>query len=146
LLFLSSGALIVAVLIFFGLWPTLFFVLQAVVGIVLLMTAAYIQHYGILRKDDIHLEAHHVWDSNYRLSNWINFGVQRHAAHHLAPTRLYVTHRSYQEAPELPAGYPAMITLALVPFFWMRVMNHRVPARAMPRPSGRNDNVFTHIT
>lgn len=126
--FLSSGALIVAVDVFFGLWPTVFFVLQSAVGIVLLMTAAYIQHYGILRKDDINLKADHVWDSNYRLSNWINFGVQRHAAHHLAPTRLYVTHPRYQEAPELPAGYPAMITLALVPFFWMRVMNHRVPA------------------
>jgi alkane 1-monooxygenase len=110
----------------FGSLAALFFVLQASVGILLLMTTAYIQHYGLVREDSSHFRAHHGWDSHYRLSNWINFDVQHHASHHIAPTRLFVRHQSYAETPELPAGYPAMIVLAMVPPIWNRVMNQRI--------------------
>ena len=73
------------------------------------------------------LASQHVWDSNYKLSNWINFGVQRHASHHLAPRRYYPTHVDFDDSPELPFGYPTMIMIALCTPLWMKVMNSRLP-------------------
>jgi alkane 1-monooxygenase len=124
--FVGSGLLIGAVTWLLGIRSGMFLIAQAVVGILLLMTAAYIQHYGIVRPEKSKLTPDHIWDSHYRLSNWINFGVQRHASHHLAPTKLYPRHVNYPIAPELPFGYPAMIAIALLPPVWMRLMNPRV--------------------
>lgn len=126
LAFSGSGILVGAVTSLLGLRSGMFLISQALVGILLLMTAAYIQHYGIVRPERSRLMPHHVWDSHYRLSNWINFDVQRHASHHLAPTRPRLQHVHYQVAPELPFGYPAMIAIALLPPLWMRLMNPRV--------------------
>jgi alkane 1-monooxygenase len=38
--------------------------------------------------------------------------------------------RTVPEAPQLPAGYPTMVLLALLPPLWFAVMDPRVPARA----------------
>jgi alkane 1-monooxygenase len=35
--------------------------------------------------------------------------------------------RTVADAPQLPAGYPAMVLLALVPPLWFAVMDRRVP-------------------
>ena len=42
--------------------------------------------------------------------------------------RPYQTLRSVSGAPQLPAGYPTMVLLALLPPLWFRVMDPRVAA------------------
>jgi|APFre7841882724_1041349.scaffolds.fasta_scaffold04347_8 alkane 1-monooxygenase len=116
-----------------GVAGVVFFVAQAIVGIGLLETVNYIEHYGLERKrlPDGRYEpvgVLHSWDSSSRLTNFYLFQLQRHADHHKYARRPYQILRHTREAPQLPAGYSAMILLALAPPLWFRVMNPRAEA------------------
>ena len=43
------------------------------------------------------------------------YHLQRHSDHHANPLRRYQALRHFDEAPQLPTGYAAMIVLALGP-------------------------------
>lgn len=110
-----------------------FFVAQAIFGVALLETVNYIEHYGLERKrlPDGRYEPvgpRHSWDSSSRLTNFYLFQLQRHADHHRYARRPYQILRHTPAAPQLPAGYSAMILIALVPPLWFRVMNRRAEA------------------
>jgi alkane 1-monooxygenase len=48
--------------------------------------------------------------------------------------------RHFEESPQLPSGYPAMMLLSLIPFMWFREMNPRVQALQTPsRNTSRED-------
>ena len=122
----------------FGWRGLVLYLAQATIGFLVMMIAAYIEHYGVLREvdDDGTLEridARHSWDSNYFLSGAISFNVQRHSDHHLKATKQYPLLQSHETAIELPAGYQAMIALALVPPLWRRVMDPLVPMEMVER-------------
>jgi alkane 1-monooxygenase len=54
--------------------------------------------------------------------------LQRHSDHHANPLRRYQTLRSFDESPQLPAGYATMVVTALIPPLWRRVMDPKVLA------------------
>ncbi|WP_374602530.1 hypothetical protein [Niveibacterium sp.] len=54
--------------------------------------------------------------------------MQRHSDHHAHAARRYQILRHMAAAPQLPAGYAALVLLALVPPLWRRVMDPRVAA------------------
>lgn len=115
----------------FGLAGLGFFVAQGLVAIGVLETVNYLEHYGLRRRKNSdgryeRTNHHHSWNSNYLLSNLITFQLQRHSDHHANPQRRYQVLRHFDDSPQLPAGYSAMIVLALIPPLWMRVMNPRV--------------------
>jgi alkane 1-monooxygenase len=100
----------------------------SVTGWLLLETVNYIEHYGLSRArgDDGRYERvrpAHSWNSNRTLGRLLLFDLTRHADHHAHPTRPYLDLRHFDEAPELPAGYPTSILLALVPPLWFAVMH-----------------------
>ncbi|MGL5861051.1 MAG: alkane 1-monooxygenase [Phycicoccus sp.] len=111
----------------------LFLVVQAVVGLTLLEAVNYVEHYGLLRQRDEHgryerVRPVHSWNNNHVVTNLLLYQLQRHSDHHENPARRFVALRHVDEAPQLPAGYAAMILLALVPPLWLRTMDHRVLA------------------
>ncbi|MGL5912469.1 MAG: alkane 1-monooxygenase, partial [Phycicoccus sp.] len=111
----------------------LFLVVQAVVGLTLLEAVNYVEHYGLLRQRDEHgryerVRPVHSWNNNHVVTNLLLYQLQRHSDHHENPARRFVALRHVDEAPQLPAGYAAMILLALVPPLWRRTMDHRVLA------------------
>lgn len=122
------------VLVAVGGWPALILlVLQAVMAIVLLETVNYLEHYGLLRlKDDSGryepCGPQHSWNSNQTVTNVLLYQLQRHADHHANPQVSYQALRHFDEAPQLPAGYAAMVPLAWVPPLWRHVMDDRVLA------------------
>jgi alkane 1-monooxygenase len=132
---------LITALLFFAVfdWRGMFlYIAQAIIGFLVMMIAAYIEHYGVLRivNDDGTLErisAHHSWDSYHFLSGAISFNVQRHSDHHLKATKKYPLLESHESAIELPAGYQAMIALALVPPLWRKIMDPLVPAEMVAR-------------
>ncbi len=106
---------------------------QAAMAIVLLETVNYVEHYGLLRMktDSGRYEPcapEHSWNSNQTVTNLLLYQLQRHADHHANPQTPYQALRHVDEAPQLPAGYAAMIPLAWVPPLWRRVMDDRVLA------------------
>jgi alkane 1-monooxygenase len=116
-----------------GLGVLPFLLLQAVVGFSVLEVVNYLEHYGLLRERNPagryqKVDPRHSWNSDRLTTNVFLFQLQRHSDHHANPLRRYQTLRSFDTSPQLPAGYAAMLLLALIPPAWRRVMDKRVIA------------------
>jgi alkane 1-monooxygenase len=115
----------------FGGWTTLFFILAALQGVLLLETVNYIEHYGLQRKE---LAAGkyerampvHSWNSNHVIGRVTLFELSRHSDHHYLASRKYQILRHHDNSPQMPTGYPGMMILSLVPPAWFYVMNKRI--------------------
>ena len=125
---LAYLGLVTLVFGFTGLWVA---VAAAVFGFLMLETVNYIEHYGLLRRRNAagryeQVLPIHSWNSNHELGRIFLYELTRHSDHHYRATRKYQILRAYEEAPQLPAGYPACMLMALVPPLWFRVMDDRV--------------------
>lgn len=113
-------------------WMVLvYFVGAAFMGILLLETVNYIEHYGLYRNkinefryEDV--EPRHSWNSDHALGRLVLFELTRHSDHHYEPAKHYQLLDSMSGASQLPAGYPAMMLLSLFPPAWFAVMNGRL--------------------
>ena len=105
----------------------------AAIGVLLLESVNYIEHYGLVRARLPSgryepVTPRHSWNSEHELGRIVLYELTRHADHHYKSTRPYHALRYLPESPELPAGYPASILMALVPPVWRGVMDARVEA------------------
>lgn len=110
-----------------------FLVISAVVGFTLLEGVNYVEHYGLQRQKDAtgryeRVRPVHSWNNNHVVTNLLLYQLQRHSDHHENPNRRFVALRHVDEAPQLPAGYAAMILVALIPPLWRRIMDPRLAA------------------
>jgi alkane 1-monooxygenase len=123
------GGLMIA----FG-WEILpYLVLQALVGIWLLESVNFLEHYGMRRAKNAsgryeRPNPSHSWNSNNIGTNVLLYHLQRHSDHHANPLRRYQALRDFSESPVLPTGYAGMIVLTWVPALWRRVMDPKVIA------------------
>jgi alkane 1-monooxygenase len=107
------------------------FVSAALVGILLLETVNYVEHYGLQRERRPNgryerVRPHHSWNSNHPIGRALLFELSRHSDHHANPTRPYYVLRHFDESPQLPTGYPGMVLLSLIPTVWFAVMDPHV--------------------
>jgi alkane 1-monooxygenase len=115
-------------------WTVLpFLVLQSVYAASMLEVVNYVEHYGLLRQRDasgryVRCEPEHSWNSNHLVGNLLLYHLQRHSDHHAHPSRRYQALRHFATAPQLPAGYATMITVAYLPPLWFAWMDPRVMA------------------
>lgn len=117
----------------FGVRTIPFLILQAVVGFSLLEAVNYLEHYGLARQRTAagrpeKVTPRHSWNSDRVVTNIFLFQLQRHSDHHANPLRRYQALRSFDESPQLPAGYATMVVAALVTPVWRRIMDPRVLA------------------
>ena len=111
-----------------GMAGLVLFLIAALIGVLLLETVNYIEHYGLAREElaDGKYEriGHaHSWSSDNPVSRVLLFDLTRHADHHAHPGRRWSALRHVDDSPELPTGYPALILLSLVPPLWFAVMH-----------------------
>lgn len=104
------------------------FFIVAILGILLLETVNYIEHYGLTRNkvNENRYEQvapQHSWNSDHVLGRAVLFELSRHSDHHANPERPFQDLRSLETSKQLPFGYPAMMVLALFPAKWFQVMN-----------------------
>jgi len=123
--------LLSSIFYFFGSLVLWYFIIAAIMGIVQLESVNYIEHYGLYRnknKNGVYerVQRHHSWNSNHYLGRLILFELSRHSDHHYKANRPYQILESHKESPVMPAGYPAMMMLALFPPLFFRIMNPRV--------------------
>ncbi|MDK9556807.1 alkane 1-monooxygenase [Marinobacter sp. M216] len=128
-----SALALTAFAIAFGWLGAAFFLGQSFIAFTLLEIVNYLEHYGLHRRklDNGRYERttpEHSWNSNYFLTNVFLFHLQRHSDHHAYAKRRYQVLRHHEIAPQLPAGYAAMIVVAMFPSLWKRIMNPRVEA------------------
>jgi alkane 1-monooxygenase len=130
---------VVQTLVCVGIWLAVgplalgIFLAQSLVAIFLLETINYLEHYGLLRREIApgryeRVRPEHSWNASQRVSNWMLFNLARHSDHHFLASRHYAALRHYDDVPQLPASYAAMILVAMVPPVWKRVMDPRVIA------------------
>lgn len=125
--------LIVVIAVVFG-WKALAaFIAAALMGILLLATINYIEHYGLLRNEVApgryeRVLPKHSWNSDHMLGRLILFELSRHSDHHYKASRKYQILKHHDESPQMPTGYPGMMLLTLLPPAWFKVMNPRVKA------------------
>ncbi len=108
-----------------------FFCLQSLIAILLLESVNYIEHYGIVRREISpgkyeRVNPLHSWNGSQLISNLVLFQLQRHSDHHAYASRPYQVLRHFDEAPQLPFGYSAMILISYVPPLWFALMNPRL--------------------
>lgn len=120
----------ISIILIFSLEVWLYYLCSAFIGIVLLETVNYIQHYG-LRRTKIEDEYErvspiHSWNSDYPLGRIFLFELSRHSDHHHIATRKYQVLRTIDSSPQMPTGYPGMMLLALVPPIWFRIMDKKI--------------------
>lgn len=133
----AQAAMLLAIAVVFGPVALAGFVAAGAGGFLLLETVNYVEHYGLARQRNDkgvyeRVQPHHSWNSNRPGGRMFLFDLTRHSDHHANATRKYQVLRHFDDAPELPAGYPAMILLALCPPLFQAVME-----RALRRWDGR---------
>jgi alkane 1-monooxygenase len=123
-------ALLAAIAALFGAEVMAWFIGAALIGILLLETVNYIEHYGLRRKrkGDTYERTLpiHSWNSDHPLGRMILLELTRHSDHHYMASRTYQVLRHFDASPQLPAGYPAMMALAFFPPLWFRVMDREI--------------------
>ena len=130
---LISAVLSASAVLLWGWMGLVFFFAQSVIAILQLEAINYIEHYGLQRREispGVYEEAdtRHSWNTHQRLTNHALFNLGRHADHHNFAGRRYQLLRHEPGAPQMPAGYGAMLLLAFFPPLWRRVMDPRVAA------------------
>jgi alkane 1-monooxygenase len=118
---------------FWGATSMIAAVIASFIGILLLESANYIEHYGLRRKKlpNGHYEPVlpcHSWSSNHELGRIALYELTRHSDHHYKSTRKYQILKHYDESPQLPYGYPSCILISLIPPLWFGIMNKKLAA------------------
>ncbi len=123
--------LLIAVIFFcFGWFVTLAFIAAAIISKLFFETINYIEHYGLRRKKrgDTYEKVLpvHSWNSNQDVGRIMLFELTRHSDHHYKASRKYQVLRNYENVPQMPAGYPAMLLLSFIPPLWFYVMHRQI--------------------
>ena len=116
---------------FFGTFVMLAFLAAATFGILQLETVNYIEHYGLLRKQNEHgryerVKRTHSWNSDHVVGQAMLFNLSRHSDHHYNGAKHYQLLKTLPESPQMPTGYPGMMLLSLFPPLWFSVMHKKL--------------------
>ena len=122
---------VIVIYYFFGGMSAILFVVAALMGGLLLETVNYIEHYGLSRtptgtEQYERVQPHHSWNSNHIIGRLMLFELSRHSDHHYLASRKYQILRSFDNAPQMPTGYPGMILLSLFPPIWFKIMHQQI--------------------
>lgn len=128
---IANLILLLAIYYLFGLKTLLGFSAAAVIGILLLETVNYIEHYGLLRKKNElgvyeQVKHQHSWNSDHPIGRTLLFNLSRHSDHHYNGSKKYQILKSLPSSPQMPTGYPGMMVLAVFQPLWFLVMNKRL--------------------
>ncbi|MDA8886310.1 alkane 1-monooxygenase [Bacteroidia bacterium] len=115
----------------FGTPVLLYYILATLIGILLLESINYLEHYGLLRKKISEaayerVQDKHSWNSDHILGRYLLFELTRHSHHHANSLVKYPDLLSREGSPQLPTGYPGMILLSLVPPLFFKVMDKKL--------------------
>ncbi|MBK8515276.1 MAG: alkane 1-monooxygenase [Saprospiraceae bacterium] len=121
---------ILGIYLIFGLVVLIFYLISAFIGISLLETVNYIEHYGLRRKEFQGKYERtmpvHSWNSNHPVGRLLLLELSRHSDHHFLANRKYQILRHFDESPQMPTGYPGMVLLSFFPPLWFKVMHKEI--------------------
>jgi len=127
----ASLALAIAAGAAWGMASVGFLAAAAAIAVFELELVNYIEHYGLRRARTADgrwepVDHRHSWNADTAVVNAFLLNLQRHSDHHAHGGKPYTALDSDRRAPQMPAGYGAMVLLALVPPLWRAVMDRRI--------------------
>ena len=130
---IANVVLLFSIYYFFDLKVLLAFLSAAVIGILLLETVNYIEHYGLIRQKNEkgryeRVKHWHSWNSDHQIGRLMLFNLSRHSDHHYKASKKYQILDSLPESPQMPTGYPGMMMLAFLPPLWFSIMDKKINA------------------
>ncbi len=128
-----QGSYLLGVYSLFGRTGLMLSLIVAIIGIVLLETINYVEHYGLLRgKVESgryeRMGKIHSWNSNHIMGRVMLYELTRHSDHHYRAHKKYQLLNCHESSPQMPYGYPTSIVISLIPPLWFAIMNKRIPA------------------
>lgn len=128
---IANIVLLLSIYFFFGINVLIAFTAVAIMGILLLETVNYIEHYGLLRNKSEsgvyeQVKHHHSWNSDHPIGRALLFNLSRHSDHHYNGSKKYQILESLASSPQMPTGYPGMMVLAVLQPLWFMVMNKKL--------------------
>lgn len=98
-----------------------------------LLLTDYVQHYGLMRKQDADgryepISPAHSWNAQHWFTRKLTLNAPLHSAHHWKPATPFNELTNIDGAPQLPKGPGRMSLIALFPRYWRRIMNPRLQA------------------
>ncbi|MFC7774864.1 alkane 1-monooxygenase [Flavobacterium sp. GCM10027622] len=123
---------LVTIISIFGTKGFLVALFSGIVGLLLLETINYIEHYGLMRKQTPsgryeRVTEKHSWNSNHILGRIILYELTRHSDHHYKSQKKYQILEYHDVSPQMPYGYPTSMVLSFFPPIWFNIMNKRIP-------------------
>ena len=109
----------------------LWFLAMAAIGITVLETINYVEHYGLVRKLEPNgryekVKPWHSWNSDHILGRIMLLELTRHSDHHYKASRKYQTLRSVSNSPQLILGYPGSLVVSWIPPLWFKIMDKQL--------------------
>jgi alkane 1-monooxygenase len=128
---ICNALVLSSIYFFFGQFVLFAFLGAAISGIMLLETVNYIEHYGLLRKQNEsgryeRVKRSHSWNSNHQVGQVLLFNLSHHSDHHYNGSKHYQLLKSLPESPQVPTGYPSMMLLSFFPPIWFLVINKKL--------------------
>ncbi len=123
--------LAVVIMLTFSFYTLLLFLASAAIGILLLESINYVEHYGLFRNKLAtgayeRVNETHSWNSDHVLGMYLLFELTRHSHHHENSLTNYQDLESMEKSLQLPTGYPGMIILALIPPLYFKAIHKRM--------------------
>ena len=128
---LAQISLLLILYMVFNIETMIAFIAAAVIGILMLETVNYIEHYALLRKRKDNgmyerVQPCHSWNSDHLIGRTILFELSRHSDHHYKASKHYQLLDSTPNSPQMLTGYPGMMLLALIPPLWFNIMHKQL--------------------
>ena len=128
---IANVILVSSIFYFFGISVLIAFLMASVMGISLLETVNYIEHYGLVREKNEFgkykpVRHIHSWNSDHPIGRAFLFNLSRHSDHHYNGSKKYQILESLPSSPQMPTGYPGMLVLAVIQPLWFKVMNKKL--------------------
>jgi len=125
-------AYFVVLYLFFGPLGLFIAIASGIIGILMLETVNYIEHYGLLRKKlpsgrYERVREVHSWNSNHVMGRIVLYELTRHSDHHYKSSKKYQVLDYHDISPQMPFGYPTSMVLSFIPPVWFKLMNSRIP-------------------
>tara|TARA_B100000686_G_scaffold338647_1_gene411468 strand:- start:928 stop:1932 length:1005 start_codon:yes stop_codon:yes gene_type:complete len=114
-----------------GIKGIIYILFHSAISIILLELVEYIQHYGLERKrtNQTSVESYnhsHSWNSRHSVADWSTFNLGLHSEHHSIANKPYPLLTQDKKVREMPANYPTMILMALIPPIWFKVIDQKI--------------------
>ncbi len=116
----------------FGFLGLIIAIFAGFVGLLLLETINYIEHYGLKRNllpsgRYERVTEKHSWNSNHVMGRIMLYELTRHSDHHAKAHKKYQVLEYHDISPQMPFGYPTSMVMSFFPPLWFKIMNPLVP-------------------